>query len=284
MWTLQKQVAAVGAWLVLAGPASAQREPPAFPFPDGTFNDPRKSAVIGLKFGDGPGQTAYIGVNVPDDPKTSMPDRLFVVWPERTPEVPVQTIAFVKRAHQVEFEAFKWTGVRDGHEVEATLSVTYRFGYPSFYNITADVLVKKGGARNKYFLRLPEFKSAAFPKEVPIAPMFAPPEIKARFTEGSRRFVGTVRVGPWDILPLQGPPPLETGLNLEAVDEKNRSAEKTRIRVEPDQLRTKSEVWDHLFKKLKPDVPYRVKAAIHLGTLFGEATFEETIRPADLKL
>jgi len=276
--------AALGLWLTGLFAASAQQGVPAFPFPEGTFKDARKSAVIGLKFGDGPGETAYIGVDVPDDPKTGLPDRLFVAWPGKSPDVPPATITASRRQHWSEFEGLKWAGVRDGHEIEAVMSVVYRFGYPSYYNVSADVLVKKGGARHKYFLRLPEFKVAPYGKEIPVAPMFAPPAIKGRFTEGGRRIVATVKVGFWDILPLQGPPPMETALNVEAVDDKNRSVEKARIKTEPDQLRTKSEVWEHLFKRPKPGVPHRIRAAIHLGTLFGAAAFEETVTPVDLKL
>lgn len=284
MHVSRTRVAALGVWLTGLFAATAQQGVPAFPFPEGTFKDARKSAVIGLKFGDGPGDTVFIGVNVPDNPRTERPDRLFVVWPGKSPEAPPATIPASRQQRGTEFEGLKWTGVRDGHEVEAVMNVEYRFGYPSYYNVSADVSAKKGGARHKYFLRLPEFKVAPYSKEIPVARMFAPPAIQGRFTEGGRRIVATVKVGFWDILPLQGPPPMETALSVEAVDDKNRSVEKARIKPNLDQLRTKSEVWEHLFKRPKTGVPHRIQAAIHLGALFGEVAFEATVTPMDLHL
>jgi len=266
---------------VAATPQPAPR--PATPaasriFPEGTFKSAGLSLVTAIAFSSEAADVVYLGANIPEE-RNARPEELVVWWPNRAPVAPPQ---IVKQVGAGVFPPIRWTGVREGHDIEVELTPTLRMNHGRLQvQAQAYVTARKGSARARYFLRHTEIKWAADNKPLMTTPVFDAPAVRARFTDGGRRMIAMVKVGDWDILPLQG---TETNLSVEAFDTKGRSVEKARVKTDEATLKTKSEAWEHEFKRLKAGESYVIKGALPLGPVFGEAKFEQAVDVVDLKL
>ncbi len=247
-------------------------------FPEGTFKSAARSLVFAVAFSSDPADVVYLGANIPEE-RNARPDELIVWWPKRTPPEPPQA---VKQIGAGNFPPIRWTGLREGHDVEVELTPALRLsGGRLLVQAQAYVTVRKGSARARYYLRHTEIKWAAESRPLITTQFFDAPVVKARFTDGGRRLIAMVKVGDWDILPLQG---TESNLSVEAFDARGRSAEKARVKTDEATVKTKSEAWEHEFKRLKAGETYTIKGALPLGPVFGEAKFEQSVDVVDLKL
>ena len=250
------------------------------PFPEGTFANVKMASIFGLSFGPEPRDILYMGDEIPAD-KNARPDKLFVVSGDRRPETPVQAVPAINRSAGTYFEGMKWTGHREDHEIEAEIEVQYRGGARPSYTVAIRLNARKAGAPVRYYLLGREVPWASPPKAPPVTPVFATPSIKARFTEGGRKMIAMVKVGVWDILPVQGP--ADQQLQYEVVDARGRTIERGRVKIDESALRAKSEAWEKDLKRMKGGETYQVKLSMNLGELFGVAAFEQSITAIDLK-
>lgn len=260
-------------------PASQPQKPAAAAtriFPEGTFKNLERSLVFALAFSDNPADVLYVGGEFGSQ-GNARPEELLLWWPQRTPaEAPKP----VRQIGAGIFPPLRWSGKRAGLDVEVELSLVIRGGGKPTVQAEGYVNVRRPTGRSRYFVRNPEIKWAADNKPLVTTAFFGEPAVRARFTDGGRRMIAMVKVGDWDILPLQG---AENQLAVEAVDSNGRSVEKGRVKVEESILKNKSEAWEHEFKRLKGGETYTIKALLPLGPLFGDATFEQTITAADMK-
>lgn len=245
-------------------------------FPEGAFKNIERTLVFALAFSDNPADVLYVGGEFGSQ-GNARPEELLLWWPQRTPPEAPQTVRQIGAGI---FPPVRWSGKRAGLDVEVEFSFSIRGGGKPTVQAEGYVNVRRPTGRSRYFVRNPEIKWAADNKPLVTTAFFGEPAVRVRFTDGGRRMIAMVKVGDWDILPLQG---AENQLAVEAVDSRGRSVEKGRVRIEESVLRNKSEAWEHEFKRLKGGETYTIKASLPLGPLFGDATFEQIITAADLK-
>ncbi len=90
-----------------------------------------------------------------------------------------------------------------------------------------------------------------------------------------------VKVGAWDILPLQGP--VDQQLQYKVLDARGRPVDRGRVKIDESALRAKSEAWEAELKRMKGGETYQVKLSMNLGEWFGTANFEQTVTAVELK-
>lgn len=260
-------------------PASQPTKPAAAAsrvFPEGTFKNPDRTLVFALTFSDDPADLLYVGGEFGGQ-GNARPEELLLWWPQRVPTEPPKAVRQIGAGI---FPPFRWSGKRAGLDVEVELTFSIRGAGRPTVQAEGYVNVRRPTGRSRYFVRNPEIKWAADNKPLVTTAFFGEPAVRARFTDGGRRMIAMVKVGNWDILPLQGS---ETQLTVEAVDSKGHSIERGRVKAEESILKNKSEAWEHEFRRLKGGETYTIKASLPLGPVFGDVTFEQVITAADLK-
>lgn len=245
-------------------------------FPEGTFKNPDRTLIFALTFSDNPADVLYVGGEFGGQ-GNARPEELLLWWPQRAPAEAPQPVRQIGAGI---FPPLRWSGKRAGMDVEVELNISIRGAGRPTVQAEGYVNVRRPTGRSRYFVRNPEIKWAADNKPLVTTDFFGEPVVRARFTDGGRRMIAMVKVGNWDILPLQG---AENQLTVEAVDSKGHSTERGRVKAEESVLKNKSEAWEHEFKRLKGGETYTIKASLPLGPVFGDATFEQTITAADMK-
>ena len=263
-------------------PAAATPKPAATAakntFPENTFPAPAKTLIYALTFTDNPADTVAVGINLGDQGR--LPENMVYWWPYRQP-TPAPEWVKNSRAGPGNFPPLQWSGTREGHDVEIELIPLFRGGHGK---TTAQGLMtltaRKGGARARYLLRHTEIPAGPDTAPLKISTPFAAPIITLRITGGGQQLYAAIKVGGWDILPLSG---VENNLNVEVFDAKGRSVEKGRVKTDEETFKSKTEPWQHEFKRMKGGETYTIKASINLGSLFGEAKAEQSVQAVDLK-
>lgn len=246
-------------------------------FPENTFPTPAMTLIYALAFTDHPADVLVAGINLQE--KGKLPENLAIWWPHRTPATSPEWLKN-SREGPGNFPPVRWSGRRDGHELEIELIPIFqgshkRMSARGLMTITA----RKGGALARYLLQTASIPAGPDTAPLKISTPFAPPVIALRITNGGRQLNAAVRVGDWDILPLQG---AETNLNVEVFDEKNRSVEKARVKTDEATFKEKTEPWQHDLKRMKGGETYTVKVSINLGPLFGVAETQQSVQVVDL--